>query len=181
VKRNLRYCLAHPLIHWSVDMKNLCSLLIVAVALIIGPCRLSAQIPTGTEKSLQGVWRIAEVISTNASAPSVRNPQPSQIIFTKTRYSYIAVNQPRPKLAPPANPSKLTDAEKIARYEHWALVTAHSGTYDVRGAVLTFRAAVAKNDAVMCGTERFEVKSEGEAIMLVSEENGYTLKLARLE
>ena len=71
-------------------MKNSSSILIVAFALVLGPRQLSAQIP-GTEKSLQGVWRIAEVTSMDANEPSVRNPQPSQIIFTKTHYSYIAI------------------------------------------------------------------------------------------
>jgi hypothetical protein len=167
------------------DMKNLSSRWIVAVALALGSSQLSAQISPGLEKSLQGVWRIAEVTSTKANEPGVRNPQPSQIIFTKTHYSFIAINRPRPKLAKPADPDTLTDAEKLAQklaqHEHWALVTAHSGTYDVREGVLTFRAAVAKNEAVMHGTERFEVKREGETLMLISQENGYTLKLVRLE
>ena len=40
---------------------------------------------------------------------------------------------------------------------------------------------MAKNEAVMRGTEQFEVKSEGQALMLVSQKNKYALKLVRLE
>jgi len=45
-------------------------------------------------RSLEGVWRIVE----NAAGPNDpinRNPEPSQIICTKTHYSNLAVNRPR--------------------------------------------------------------------------------------
>ena len=93
-------------------MANSFPILIVPMALVLGSCQLAAQSSIETGKSLQGVWRIAEVTSSEGDELAVRNPQPSQIIFTKTHYSYMAVNQPRPKLVPPANPSKLTDSEK---------------------------------------------------------------------
>ena len=40
---------------------------------------------------------------------------------------------------------------------------------------------MAKNEAVMNRVEEFEVKREGEMLCLVSQVNGYTLKLKRLE
>ncbi len=143
----------------------------------------SQQVPAQGMQSLQGVWRIVEVTFADPNEPTLRNPQPSQVIYTKNHYSYIAINggEHRPKVEKPQTTGKFTDAEKIARYEHWARLTAHSGTYEVRGGILTTQAVVAKNEAVMRGVEKFEVKVENQMLWLVSRENGYTLKLVRVE
>jgi hypothetical protein len=158
------------------------SALLMAALLVLPAARshLFAQTPEVQGNTLEGVWRIVEVTYTEPSYPTSTNPEPSLIIYTKRHYSFIAI-RPRPKLEPPANPGKLTDAEKIARYEHWFRMTAHAGTYEYKDGVVTTRAIAAKNEAVMRGEESFEVKHEGGLLWLISGPNGYTLKLKRVE
>ena len=58
-------------------------------------------------------------------------------------------NSNRPEFPAAKDPAKLTDAEKIARFEQWNPFTAQSGTYEIAGTTLTRRPVVAKNVAVM--------------------------------
>ena len=157
------------------------TLLGTTVVLVALMAELIAQPSDGKVPSLEGVWRIVEVASADPAYPTNSTPQRSQIIYTKKHYSYIAINRPRPKLEEPATAGTFTDAEKIARYEHWRLITAHSGTYEFKDGIVRTRAVAAKNEAVMNGVEEFQVKSKGGLLWLVSEANGYTLKLRRLE
>ena len=75
----------------------------------------------------------------------------------------VTGNQPRTAAAAAKDPSNLTDAEKIARYEQWAQFIANAGTYELKGSTLTMHAMVAKNPDVM-GPESpitWEIKMEG--------------------
>ena len=129
------------------------------------------QTKTVTPAALEGVWKISEIVTTGANAATNRSPQPSLVIFTKGYYSYLSVNgtQPRPKVSPAKDPAKLTDAEKLARYEQWSPFTANSGTFELKGATLTRRPTVAKNDAVMTGAPvTTDVQMEGDSIWLIT-------------
>jgi hypothetical protein len=96
----------------------------------------------------------------------------SVVIYTKNHYSIVEMNNPRqlPSPAPPKVAGKLTDAEKVARYEDWLAVTANSGTYEIKGTTLIRRPLVNKaspppgaktyEDAVR------ELKFEGNSKML---------------
>jgi hypothetical protein len=101
--------------------------------------------------SVEGVWRVTEIVTTGANAVTNTSPQPSLVIFTRGHYSYLSVNgtTPRPAFAAAKDPANLTDAEKVARFEQWGPFTAQSGTYEVNGTTLTRRPIVAKNVAVM--------------------------------
>ena len=122
--------------------------------------------------SVEGVWKIAEVVTTGANAATNANPQPSLVIFTRGHYSYVSVGgpTPRPTAAAPKDPNKLTDAEKLARYEQWSPFTANAGTYEVKGATITRRPLVAKNPAVMTTDAPIvqEFKLEGNTLWLIS-------------
>ena len=109
---------------------------------------------------LEGVWKIVELTTTGANASTIRNPQPSLVIFTKGHYSYLSLNSegPRPTFTAAKDPNKLTDAEKIARYEQWSPFSANAGTYEVKGTTLTRRPLVAKNETVMA--KNFSIESE---------------------
>jgi hypothetical protein len=167
--------------HEEAAMRRGRLLLATAVASSMLLSQPSAKTSDEPVRSLEGVWRIVEVTYTDAAQPPLRNPEPSQIIYTKSHYSFIGINQPRTPLERPVSPGKLTDAEKIARYEHWFRVTAHSGTYEFKDGVVRTRAVVAKNDAVMQGVEEFQVRGESGLVLLVAPQWGYTLKLKRIE
>ena len=119
-----------------------------------------------TTPSLQGVWRITELTVTGANASTNKSPQPSLYIFTKQHYSIVTIvgTAARNKLANPANPDKLTDAEKLARYEAWDLLTANAGTYDIKGSTLTTHPTVAKNPGVMGVPQNREFKIDGSTL-----------------
>lgn len=116
---------------------------------------------------LEGVWKVTEVVppasSANEKPTPITSPQPGLLIFTKGYYSGMAVtaNQPRTAAAAAKDPSNLTDAEKIARYEQWAPFIANAGTYELKGTTLTMHATVAKNPDVMTTAITWEVKAEG--------------------
>jgi hypothetical protein len=120
---------------------------VVASAVNIG----FTQAKPSTTASIQGVWKITELVRTGANAANIKAPQPSLYIFTPRHYSIISVNgtQARPAVAAFKNPDKPTDAEKLAMYEMWSPFTANSGTYEIKGTTLTRRALVAKNAEVM--------------------------------
>ena len=121
------------------------------------------------QKKLEGVWKVTEVVlpasNANEKPTSMTSPQPGLLIFTKGYYSGIAVtgSQPRTAAAAAKDPSNLTDAEKIARYELWNQFLANAGTYEVKGSALTMHAMVAKNPDAMTtnATITWEIKLDG--------------------
>jgi hypothetical protein len=121
--------------------------------------------------SVEGVWRITEVVTTGANAATITNPQPSLVIFSGGHYSWVSVNsaEPRPTFGPAKDPAKLTDAEKAARYDQWNPFTGQAGTYEIEGATITRRPTVAKNVAVMTTNPPIveEMKLDGNNLFLV--------------
>lgn len=148
----------------------LCRVLVIALGLTV-PTVGSAQ--TGpAARSLEGVWKIVETVTTGANASTITNPQPNLVILTKGYYSHLMVqgDQPRPQFAPAKDPNKLTEAEKIARYEQWSPFTANAGTYEVKGTTLMRRPLVAKNETVMAKNSSFEneFKLEGNTLWVIT-------------
>jgi hypothetical protein len=140
----------------------------VIVALLVLGASVFAHAQTAP--SIQGAWRVIEVVVTGANAATNRSPQPSLYVFTRQHYSVMTVNgtAPRKDFGTPKDPSKLTEAEKSARYEAWDAFTANSGTYQVSGGTLTTRPLVAKNPGVMAGpaaTRAFRI--EGNTLTLI--------------
>jgi hypothetical protein len=92
------------------------------------------------------------------------------LIVARGHYSWINVNgtTARKQRAAAATPGKLTDAEKIAAYDEWALFTANAGTFEIKGSTLTRRPTVAKNVGAMSGTNPIvqEFKIDGSTLTL---------------
>jgi hypothetical protein len=136
--------------------------LLFAAALVAMASVVSAQ---NNASSIQGVWKIVEITTTGANAAKNANPQPGLMIFTKGHYSQVNVQgtRPRPAFAPAKDPAKLTDAEKLARFEQWNPFAANSGTYQLTGSTLSRRPLVAKNVTVMTTDSPIvqEVRFEG--------------------
>jgi hypothetical protein len=114
--------------------------------------RLEAAAGGGPKSPIEGVWRGTSTVVTGANASANRNRQPNIFIYTKGYYSMLtqdggAPARPRTVLDPPKDPARLTDAEKLARYEHWAPVGATSGRYEVKGTTYYQYPLVAKNQA----------------------------------
>lgn len=142
------------------------TVLIVAVFVVAASALALAQ----ATASLQGVWRVTDIVVTGANAATNKSPQPGLYVFTRQHYSILTVNgtAPRKDFGTPKDPAKLTDAEKGARYEAWDAFTANSGTYQVSSSTLTTRPLVAKNPGVMTGpvgTRTFRI--EGNTLTLI--------------
>ena len=142
---------------------------VVSVALLVAAASVVSRAQTAP--SLQGVWRITESVTTGANAETNRNRQPGLYMFTKEHYSVMFVRgtAARKDFGTAKDPAKLTDAEKMARYEAWDPFTANSGTYSVNGDTLTFRPLVSKSPAVMAGapTER-KFSIEGNTLTIIT-------------
>ena len=68
--------------------------------------------------------------------------------------------------APKRDPEKLTDAEKLARYDEWAPYAASAGTYEVKGDTLITHNVVAKMvPHGMTLTEQATIKFEGDTFV----------------
>ena len=164
-------------------------------ALSILFCVLSASGAFAQKNSpIEGVWKITEVVtpSRNPAEKGVTNssPQPGLIIFTRGYYSQVMVpgGQPRAEVAPAKDPQNLTDAEKIAWYEHWRQFVGNSGTYEIKGTTLTRRAIVAKNLQVMTAqtpnVQEFKLEGPNTLWLIPTGDQAATssrLKLTRVE
>ena len=118
---------------------------LTALALdLAGPAALADVSPTA--KSFEGVWRITKVVRTGANAGTDSHPQPGLEIFYRGYFSIIrdASSAPRTPSPAPADPTRLTDAEKLARYDEWAPFGASAGTYEVNGDTIVTHNLVAK-------------------------------------
>jgi hypothetical protein len=123
----------------------------LTAAAAIGIVASAASVGFGQAKpaaapSIVGVWRTTSAVTTGANPSSNTKIPASIVIYTKSHYSIVEMNNPRqkPAPAPPKVAGKLTDAEKLALYEDWLAPTVNSGTYEIKGTTLTRRPLVAK-------------------------------------
>jgi hypothetical protein len=145
--------------------------LAVAIAVSASASLAQAARKGSTEGSIEGVWKITNVATSGANAATTSSPQPSVIIFTRGHYAYVSGgSQPRKASPPPKDSNKLTDAEKLAKFEEWDGLTGQAGTFDVKGTTLTRHPTVAKNVAVMTtdGPIAQEFKLKGDSLVLIS-------------
>ena len=142
-------------------MRKILQLMAVAAILLTSA---SAQ-----SKQLSGVWQVIDVTTTGPNASTNSTPQPSQYIFTKKHYSVLAVTAKEPRT--------ISDAATATADELRAVFVngfvANSGSYEVKGDLVTMRPHVSKNPGFMrdgnFGTSKFKV--EGDVLTLISHSN----------
>ena len=139
---------------------------VIVASFVVGGWALAA---AQSAPSLQGAWRVTEVVVTGANPSTNSSPQPGLYVFTRQHYSIMTVGGTTARKSPaaPKDPGKPTDAEKLAQYDVWNPFTANSGTYQVTGSTLTTRPLVAKNPGVMGGTQTREFKIDGTTLTLI--------------
>ena len=140
----------------------------LAAALVLAATTAFAQ--TAKPPSIQGAWRVAEVVTTGANAVNNAKPFPGFYIFTSRHYSIVMITSTTPRPAfTIKDAAKPTDAEKIAAYAQWDPLTANSGTYEIKGNTVITRPIVAKNETVMAGpVATREFKLEGNTLWLTT-------------
>jgi hypothetical protein len=62
---------------------------------------------------------------------------------------HITGEKPRPVVAAPNDPAKLTDGEMIALYREAQALVANSGTFEIKESALHMRPIIAKSTAFM--------------------------------
>jgi hypothetical protein len=148
----------------GADMRTFAAAILITVSLI---STAFAQQGEPTAVSLEGVWKVTKVVQAGVTNT---NPQPSLQIFSHGYFTIIRDNgsearQPSPL---PKDAAKLTDAEKIARYDEWAPFAASAGTYEVKGDTLITHNIVAKNVGGNGLTEEATFKFEGNTFVATS-------------
>jgi hypothetical protein len=139
--------------------------LVVGVLVSALPSLVMAQAKPGP---IEGVWRVAEVQTTGGPNPGHNtSPQPGYYIFTRGHYSVMTINASTARQNLPFQGPATSDAEKIARHDHWENFTANAGTYEVKGSTLTTRPLIAKNQGVIGTTQTREFKIEGTTLWLI--------------
>ncbi|MEK6566350.1 MAG: lipocalin-like domain-containing protein [Bacteroidota bacterium] len=151
-------------------MKSANALKVLTTSVLLSSM-LSAQ--SSTKKTLEGVWKIAEIVTIGSDTTRNSDPQPSLIMFGQRHCSLISIpgNQPRP-LYKGENP---TDEEKIKAYDSFI---ANAGTYDVAGSTLTVRPTVARNPNFMAGGYvKYQFRVEGNALWLTSKTSDFNFRI----
>ena len=142
-----------------------------SVVLVVLVVVVSAAPFAQTKSPIEGVWKVAEVQATGGqNAGTNTSPLPGYYIFTRGYYSIMTINGDKPRTVIPGGPGQpaTTDAQKIALYDHWAPLTANSGTYTIKGSTLMTKPIVAKNEGVMQGQgQTREFKVEGTTLWLI--------------
>jgi hypothetical protein len=120
---------------------------------------------TPARASLRGVWKVTELLSRAPGEGWVPvTPYSSLYIFTETHYSYMFATGAGPRRLFAGDPTRPTDAEKVAAYDSFV---AASGTYVLSGPTLTLRATLHKNPNEMTGTPlTYTVKMEGDTLRM---------------
>jgi hypothetical protein len=117
--------------------------------------RLDTVPPAAKPHPIEGVWRGTTAVVSGAISNAHSRRHPNVFIYRNGYYSIASQDgafandpmQARPALAPPRDPDMLTDAEKLARYEHWLPVGGSAGRYEVKGSTLFQYPLVAKNQS----------------------------------
>lgn len=136
-------------------------------------CTTIVSAQSSTKKSIEGVWKVTEIVVTGEDASNVPNPQPGLIIFTQKHYSVMWVpgNQPR-SLFKGENP---TNEEKIAAYDS---LVANSGTYEIAEGTLTLHPMVARSPNFMAGgVSKNQLRIEGTTLWLTQKNTDLSLRI----
>src|SRR6267142_4030788 len=117
---------------------------------------------SGSRRSLEGAWKVAEIVVTGPDAFTTPNPHPGLFIFTRTHYSVLLVPGKQPRALFKAETP--TTAEKIAAFDSLA---ANTGTYEISDSTLTVRPMVAKIPNCMGGAfMKYQFRLEGNTLVL---------------
>jgi len=159
-----------------------------AFALSVAICVGTTSAATQPAASIEGVWRTTRVVVTGAYPQELTNPQTGIYIFARGYFSEATDNTsdaPR-TAAVVADPTHLTEAEKLAKFEEWRPFAAVAGTYEVKGRTLVRHPMVAKNVSMTTADQTDEIELRGNTLVIRGKSPGQpnrerTLTLTRLK
>ena len=124
-------------------------------------------------KSIKGIWKVAEIVTTGNVAANVSNPQPGYMMFGQKYYSvmYVASEKERPTYAGAAP----TIEEKVAAFDS---LLANAGTYELSSGILTIRPTVARNPGFTGGAfATYRVTADGKTIWLMIKNSEFSFRV----
>jgi hypothetical protein len=127
--------------------------------ILVSICSSTLFAQGGSRQTLEGVWKVTEIVITGAGAYAVTAPQPGVFIFTKSHFSWMWVPGTQPRALFKAQVP--TTEEKLAAFDS---LSASSGTYELNGSTATFRPIVAKGPNNLFIHEQFLI--EGDTLTL---------------
>ena len=163
------------------------SVFVSLITAVLVSAALSGQTKPASRSTVQGVWRVAEVVTTGPGASTNSKPQPGLYIFTAKHYSIVRVDADKPR---PNEPQDLTKASASELAAAWEPFTGQAGTYEQAGGNLTVRPLAAKNPTVMASGSftTYSYTLDGDALTLIPKTNKAgpvanptTYKLTRVE
>lgn len=163
------------------------TVLVSFMATLLVTAALSGQTKPASRSTVQGVWRVAEVVTTGPGASTNSKPQPGLYIFTARHYSIVRVTADKPRPNQPQDVTKASANELVAA---WDPFTGQAGTYELAGGNLTVRPSVAKNPTVMASGSftTYSYKLDADTLTLINRTtnagpvaNPTTIKLTRVE
>jgi hypothetical protein len=109
-----------------------------------------------------GAWRLDEIKSSVAGAPSGKFTNPNMYLFTKGSWSIIRVEGDKPRSMEPW--ATMTQEQVVDTYIKQ--FSASGGTYEMKGDTLTMKTTIAKNPAFMARANwiSYTVKIDGKAM-----------------
>ncbi len=143
-------------------------MLLMALPTLAAPTLAFAQPPL-MARDLEGVWRIARVVTLGVNPTTNDAPQPGLAIFYRGYFSLVRDTSREPRTAAPAgkDPANLTMAEKAAKYDEWAPLGATVGTYEIEGDRLITHNIVANQAVAMTSTEEETIDFEGDSFVAI--------------
>jgi hypothetical protein len=128
---------------------------------------------SGSRKTIQGVWKVAEIVTTGDGARSISNPQPGLMMFGRKYYSimYVDSDKERPIYAAGAP----TKEEKVAAFDS---LLANAGAYEISGKTLTIRPTVARNPGFTGGGfATYQIRVEGNTLWLTNKTGDFSFRV----
>jgi hypothetical protein len=117
-------------------------------------------------QKVAGAWRLDEIKSTAAGAPSGKFTNPNMYLFTKGSWSIIRVEGDKPRSMEPW--AAMTQEQVVDTYIKQ--FSASGGTYETKGDTLTMKTTIAKNPAYMARANwiSYTVKITGSTMTLTA-------------
>ena len=138
----------------------------IKLFVLLSICGSTVLAQKASRPSIQGVWKVTEIVVTGAGSYTESAPQPSVFIFAKNHYALMWVPGSTPRALFKAQPP--TNEEKVAAFD---LLRAGAGTYELSGSTITFRHIVAKSPNEAFIPEQFSIEGDTLTLTWVSSDS----------
>jgi hypothetical protein len=127
----------------------------------------------GKKNSIEGVWRIVEVVGTGGNGYTDTNPLPNLMIVTRGHYMMMRDTGDKPRAL--YQTTKPTDAEKLAAFDSFF---ANGGTYELSGSTMTIHPTVARVPNYSAGGwTKYTVRIEGNNLYMTDKSTDTTINI----